>query len=184
MNKYLIVTLLATIPLQLSANFLVQNNTEIGFHGTGLFLGETNPVTHQLEKIPPKSTVEIQLWKRWHFFPYAYIKFWTNSQAGDYELKISIESKGYWNLLQNSKKYMPTFIISLNKEGKPVIDGPKNEKELKEAIEKVKQERLSKIKKEVREALPQMPCGHEGIGGVTGLIAEQALEADEEPKNE
>lgn len=85
-------------------------------------------------------------------------------------------SEEYINLLYRAK-YLPIFIISSYKySNKPIIDFPQDVKALQAVIEKAKQEHLAKIKKEVREAVPYLPSGGGGEGGITGLIGEYAFE--------
>lgn len=97
-------------------------------------------------------------------------------------VSFKIPNKKYEKLLRTSI-FAPAIIISADMvQNKPVILMPKDVDELEEVIkkaieaaQKAYREQLSKIKKEVRKAVPSLPSG-EGEGAVIGIIGEYAIE--------
>ncbi len=91
---------------------------------------------------------------------------------------FKIPSEGFARLLIRAKKYLPLIVINMDKETNlPTINIPQTEKELKEAIAK---EKAKEISKEVNKVVPQFPCGAQGTGALTGLIADYAVQVESE----
>lgn len=96
-----------------------------------------------------------------------------------YRGSFKIPSKKYFEVLDNAKIYMPTMVVTLDEEGKPVFKLPPTVKALKQEIEKIKQAERVKIEAEVKSAaIAQLPSG------VTRIVSEYALPCEEQPKKE
>ena len=92
-----------------------------------------------------------------------------------------IPNDEFGTLLKKAKKYLPLITINLDKEAdKFIIDIPQDTKSLQEAIDKARiaSKDAQDISKKVQEAVPQLPCGQSGKGGLTKLIGEYAVGED------
>lgn len=166
------VALFCLMSSSAQANFLVQNNTDIDFNVSALVydpdLSKRCPVFVQVGNVSARAAKTLYLGSSWKFIPADWesskktrIDFFSDQ---DPMFRVSLKNEEYFELLKNAKTYLPTFEINRDATGKISITGPMDEKELKEVIEKLKQQHLKATTKEISEAT-NFPKGVAGIAG-------------------
>lgn len=78
-----------------------------------------------------------------------------------------------FTLAMRNADYLPIMTITHDAaKNQPQINFPRDAKSLQAAIAQLKKELLPHIQKELREALPQLPCGQTEKGGAIGIISD------------